>query len=147
MAAPAERATSPGIHPAPGALGAPDSASPGTGTAYARGERLSPVGTNDSIAAAADADPKSEELQAELVAASQGQYGDLSLEEATFVANFDEAQKKKLYRKVDWRLVPMLALLYLFSYIDRSNIGAYASGGAGGREPVADRQAMPVSRD
>jgi hypothetical protein len=127
MAAPAEKGTAPGTNSGAGALGNPNTApAPGTANndeyAYAHGERLSPVNTNDTAAAAAFSDPKSEELRAEL-AATQGQYGDLSLEEATFVANFDEAQRKKLYRKVDWRLVPMLALLYLFSYIDRSNIG------------------------
>ena len=30
-----------------------------------------------------------------------------------FLANFDEVKKKRMYRKVDFRLIPMLALLYL----------------------------------
>jgi hypothetical protein len=38
-----------------------------------------------------------------------------SPEDAAFLATFDEARQRKVYRKVDWRLVPMLALLYLFA--------------------------------
>ncbi|KAH9878139.1 hypothetical protein J1614_003356 [Plenodomus biglobosus] len=35
----------------------------------------------------------------------------------------DEAEANRVLRKVDVRLVPMLALLYLVAFIDRSNIG------------------------
>lgn len=35
----------------------------------------------------------------------------------------DEQESARVLRKVDWRLVPMLALLYLVAFIDRSNIG------------------------
>lgn len=72
------------------------------------------------------------------VETSYAQYG-LRLEDATFLANFGEERRKKVLRKVscfclpaklrltikqlDWRLVPMLALLYLIAYIDRANIG------------------------
>ena len=30
---------------------------------------------------------------------------------------------KRALRKVDWRLVPLLAFLYLVAFVDRSNIG------------------------
>lgn len=33
----------------------------------------------------------------------------------------DEAESARVLRKVDMRLVPMLALLYLVAFIDRSN--------------------------
>lgn len=33
----------------------------------------------------------------------------------------DEAEARRVLRKVDMRLVPMLSLLYLVSFIDRSN--------------------------
>ena len=33
----------------------------------------------------------------------------------------DEAEAQRVLKKVDYRLVPMLALLYLVSFIDRSN--------------------------
>lgn len=33
----------------------------------------------------------------------------------------DEKESARVLRKVDWRLVPMLALLYLVAFIDRSN--------------------------
>lgn len=47
----------------------------------------------------------------------------LSHEEAEFFDTFPEDQRKALVRKVDLRLVPVLATLYLFSHIDRANIG------------------------
>jgi hypothetical protein len=31
--------------------------------------------------------------------------------------------EKKLMRRVDWRVIPWLALLYLLSFMDRGNIG------------------------
>ncbi|KAK6075177.1 high-affinity nicotinic acid transporter [Seiridium cupressi] len=36
---------------------------------------------------------------------------------------FDESATKKLVRKIDWVLIPFLALLYLLSFLDRTNIG------------------------
>ena len=36
---------------------------------------------------------------------------------------FDEKATKKLIRKIDWFLLPFLALLYLLSFLDRTNIG------------------------
>ncbi|KAF5694389.1 nicotinamide mononucleotide permease [Fusarium denticulatum] len=44
-------------------------------------------------------------------------------EDADFYNSYTEEQKKKVFRKVDVRLVPMLALLYLICHIDRANIG------------------------
>lgn len=36
---------------------------------------------------------------------------------------FDEKATKALLRKIDWTLIPFLALLYLLSFLDRTNIG------------------------
>lgn len=36
---------------------------------------------------------------------------------------YDEQQTKRLIRKMDWNLLPFLALLYLLSFLDRTNIG------------------------
>lgn len=47
----------------------------------------------------------------------------LTHEETDFYENFPEDQRKAMIRKVDLRLVPVLAVLYLFSHIDRANIG------------------------
>ncbi|KAM0310842.1 hypothetical protein ACHAPQ_012453, partial [Fusarium lateritium] len=47
----------------------------------------------------------------------------LSAEDMEFVANFSEEKKKKVLAKIDWRLMPMLAVLYLVTYIDKANIG------------------------
>lgn len=49
--------------------------------------------------------------------------GPLGAEDVAFLAGFTDEQRKKVLRKVDWRLVPMLLLLYLLSFIDRANIG------------------------
>jgi len=58
-----------------------------------------------------------------IVQLEQVHNGSLTQEEATFLASFTEDQKKVVLRKVDWRLVPMLLVLYLISFIDRANIG------------------------
>lgn len=34
---------------------------------------------------------------------------------------FNDAETKRLLRKVDYRLLPVLTLLYLMSFLDRSN--------------------------
>lgn len=52
---------------------------------------------------------------------SQG--GVMSAEDAAFLAGFTDDQRRRTLRKVDWRLVPMLLVLYLLSFIDRANIG------------------------
>lgn len=38
-------------------------------------------------------------------------------------AGWDETSTKKLIRKIDLTLIPFLALLYLLSFLDRTNIG------------------------
>ncbi|RMZ12020.1 hypothetical protein D0860_03118 [Hortaea werneckii] len=47
----------------------------------------------------------------------------LSPEDLAFLQNFPSEHKKKLLRKMDWRLVPLLLFLYLITYIDKVNIG------------------------
>ncbi|KAL1612012.1 hypothetical protein SLS60_000235 [Paraconiothyrium brasiliense] len=47
----------------------------------------------------------------------------LSVEDADFYTSFSQQRRKKVIHKVDVRLVPMLAILYLISHIDRANIG------------------------
>ncbi|KAF6831557.1 MFS transporter [Colletotrichum musicola] len=47
----------------------------------------------------------------------------LSTEDADFFNNYPEEKRKKVFHKVDVRLIPMLALLYLICHIDRANIG------------------------
>ncbi|KAK6523329.1 hypothetical protein TWF281_001308 [Arthrobotrys megalospora] len=51
-----------------------------------------------------------------------GQNG-LSAEDSVFLASFSDERKKKLIRKVDWRMIPFLTILYLITYIDKTNIG------------------------
>lgn len=47
----------------------------------------------------------------------------ISEEDATFYESFSEDRQRKMLWKVDIRLVPFLALLYLCAHIDRANIG------------------------
>lgn len=53
---------------------------------------------------------KKEELQVEDVTGAQQ-----SADDAAFLASFDDKRKARMYRKIDVRLLPMLALLYLFA--------------------------------
>ena len=32
-------------------------------------------------------------------------------------------QERRLWRKVDWRIMPIITIMYLSSFVDRSNIG------------------------
>ncbi|KZM22328.1 transmembrane transport [Ascochyta rabiei] len=59
---------------------------------------------------------RTENIHAEKASTSSGEL------EAQHV-EFDEAEANRVLRKVDYRLVPMLSLLYLVAFIDRSNIG------------------------
>ena len=38
------------------------------------------------------------------------------------------AEEKRLWRKIDMRLMPILTLMYLCSFLDRGNIGMWPSG-------------------
>ena len=58
--------------------------------------------------------------------AERTQGGPLPAEEAVFIASFTDDQRKAVLRKVDWRLVPVLLVLYLIAFIDRANIGVVA---------------------
>jgi hypothetical protein len=42
-------------------------------------------------------------------------------EETVMMPDFTEEDKKRIMRKIDFRLVPMLAVLYLVSFLDRGN--------------------------
>jgi hypothetical protein len=43
----------------------------------------------------------------------------LALAQGTTLASFSHLDQKKILRKMDIRLIPMLALLYLLSFLDR----------------------------
>ncbi|KAK6499165.1 hypothetical protein TWF481_011736 [Arthrobotrys musiformis] len=47
----------------------------------------------------------------------------LSAEDSEFLSNFSEERRARLIRKVDWRMIPFLTILYLITYIDKTNIG------------------------
>jgi hypothetical protein len=43
----------------------------------------------------------------------------LTQEDAEFLHSVGPDEQKKIFHKVDWRLCPMLAILYLISHLDR----------------------------
>lgn len=47
----------------------------------------------------------------------------MTAEDAEWLANLPQKEQDRIFHKVDIRLVPMLALLYLIAHLDRANIG------------------------
>ena len=45
----------------------------------------------------------------------------LSAEESEWLASIPTEEQRRIYHKVDIRLVPMLALLYLIAHLDRAS--------------------------
>ncbi|KAF5015844.1 hypothetical protein F66182_12675, partial [Fusarium sp. NRRL 66182] len=39
------------------------------------------------------------------------------------LSQYSEEEKAKALRRLDWNLIPLLGVLYMLSYIDRSNLG------------------------
>ncbi|KAL3488810.1 major facilitator superfamily domain-containing protein [Aspergillus germanicus] len=68
-------------------------------------------------------DPDHVEKVPRAVAIDNFQVLGLRPEDAEFYTNYPPEARKKLLRKVDIRLIPMLAVLYLISHLDRANIG------------------------
>ncbi|RGP65252.1 hypothetical protein FSPOR_7386 [Fusarium sporotrichioides] len=71
----------------------------------------------------ADQKPAHLENSAEAIEIGGFRVFGLDPDDADFYNSYTEEQRKKVFRKVDVRLVPMLALLYLICHIDRANIG------------------------
>ncbi|KAH8894561.1 MFS general substrate transporter [Thozetella sp. PMI_491] len=66
---------------------------------------------------------KEDVLNIEKVVPETSLASNLTSEEEHFLAQFTPKQEAAIYRKLDWRLVPALSLLYLLAIIDRANIG------------------------
>ncbi len=62
---------------------------------------------------------ESDSVSNEKVATNPGHVDDSNVESA----GWDESATRKLVRKIDLTLIPFLALLYLLSFLDRTNIG------------------------
>jgi hypothetical protein len=45
------------------------------------------------------------------------------LQDAEQIPHFTPEQEKRVLRKMDLRLIPMLSVLYLLAFLDRGNIG------------------------
>lgn len=68
--------------------------------------------------------------------------------DTNFVAPRDPKETARMLRKIDWRLIPPLTLLYLLSYLDRGNIGNAKIAGMDtelGLSPAQYRMALTVS--
>ncbi|KAF2736694.1 MFS general substrate transporter [Polyplosphaeria fusca] len=68
---------------------------------------------------------KSEDVEKGGKTALYGRYlgAGLMEDDAWFLCRFSKAEDRAIYRKVDCRVVPMLAMLYLISHLDRANLG------------------------
>lgn len=75
---------------------------------------MASTGIDEKRGAELNNEQRIENLNAEKISTSSGEL------EAQHV-ELDEAEANRVLRKVDYRLVPMLALLYLVAFIDRSN--------------------------
>ncbi|KAH8897882.1 permease of the major facilitator superfamily [Thozetella sp. PMI_491] len=71
----------------------------------------------------ADVPPEGEKPGLEAVHLEHSLRAGLSYEDSLFLHNTSDKEKARIYRKVDFRLTPMLILLYLISNLDRANIG------------------------
>lgn len=40
---------------------------------------------------------------------------------AAELSHLSEAEQKKIIRKIDWRVIPLLTFLYLIAFVDRTN--------------------------
>lgn len=67
-----------------------------------------------------DETPQNGPIETSSVERTIGEKGEVGEVES---AGFDAAATKKLLRKCDKYLLPFLALLYLLSFLDRTNIG------------------------
>jgi len=99
--------------------------------------------TTDRSLKSASSDVEGEEKHMESVEETQPHThpADFTQDEIEFMEGFTKEQRKKVIRKVciihyvqslqllivrfqvDWRLIPVLAILYLMSHLDRANIG------------------------
>jgi len=70
-----------------------------------------------------DADPKKVHWAASPTHLQDAMKAGLSQDDAEFLYAIDKTEQNKIFNKVDWRLCPMLAVLYLISHLDRANIG------------------------
>lgn len=45
-------------------------------------------------------------------------------ENADMTPEIDVAKERALVRKIDWHLIPIIMVLYLFSFLDRGKLGS-----------------------
>ncbi|KAF5365471.1 hypothetical protein D9758_010846 [Tetrapyrgos nigripes] len=59
----------------------------------------------------------------ELEAGTNRKERDQSLEDSTNVSTLTESEERRLWTKIDLRILPIVSLMYLMSFMDRGNIG------------------------
>lgn len=62
-----------------------------------------------------DLEKKDEQLHLEDAVPGARETSQYSAADEAFLATFDDKRRARMYRKIDVRLLPMLALLYLFA--------------------------------
>lgn len=62
-------------------------------------------------------------IEKEVQATAQAIKPGLSVEDSEWLDNVPIKEQRRIFHKVDKRLVPCLALLYLIAHLDRANIG------------------------
>ena len=50
-------------------------------------------------------------------------FGDEHALDETHQPRYNDEEVRRIRRKVDWRVLPLLTFLYLISFVDRGNIG------------------------
>jgi hypothetical protein len=71
----------------------------------------------------------------------EGAVGDVEVANGTRgpAPTIDVAAEKRLVRKVDWNMVPLVSALYLLAFLDRSNIGNAKIAGMAEDLAIGDR--------
>lgn len=68
-------------------------------------------------------DEKNEEIESTTAIKNRAESDDSSSAEAGFAVKYHGVSRRRLLFKYDIRIVTLLTLAYLLSYIDRSNVG------------------------
>jgi hypothetical protein len=74
--------------------------------------------SSDSTLEKVDADVKHIEDDATSAKHEEYLHAGLTVEDADFLVSVSKSEERAIFRKVDWRVVPMLAMLYLIRSVD-----------------------------
>ncbi|KAI5927905.1 major facilitator superfamily domain-containing protein [Camillea tinctor] len=63
------------------------------------------------------------EKHGDIIAGTSGEVGSSSNHEENTDSDIDAAEARRITRKIDWRIIPLLQFLYMLTFLDRVNIG------------------------